>query len=228
MELGLGAAWHVGETRAYGIPLGTVKERLDRFAEALQVLKLLLTPSTDRRNFQGSYFTLDDAPFAPRPVQRRLPVLIGGGGEKRTLRLVAEYADTYNFSANFLATPEAFKRKNALLDEYCAVIGRNPGEIRRTVCVFADLVSDENKARAQREFMGRTLPPERQDALLMGSPQYVVDGMGRLLEQIQVDEVIFCALTADPEVFQRFDEEVLRVLQPAALVASPGGVSARL
>jgi alkanesulfonate monooxygenase SsuD/methylene tetrahydromethanopterin reductase-like flavin-dependent oxidoreductase (luciferase family) len=209
-ELGVGAAWHTGETRAYGIPLGTVKERLDRFAEGLEVLRLLLTPGPVR-NFKGEYYQLDAAPFAPQPVQAKLPILIGGGGEKRTLRLVAEYADSYNFFGNFLGSKEIFANKCRVLDEHCEAIGRNPKEIRRTMALFADIEMDQNKAKGRSEFLGKNLDQAARDKLLFGTPQRIVDGAGEFLD-MGIDEIIFCGLTQQPEVFQRFDEEVLAKL----------------
>lgn len=217
LELGVGAAWHTGETRAYGIPLGTVKERLDRFGEALEVLRLLLTPGPPR-NFRGEYYQLDNAPFAPQPIQAKLPILIGGGGEKRTLRLVAQYADAYNFFGNFLGSREIFAHKCRLLDEHCAAIGRHPGEIRRTICLFADLEQDDSKASARREGLGHGLDQAARDGLLFGTPQRIIDGAAEFLDPaLGIDEIIFCGLTQQPEVYQQFDEEVLRKLTPVAV-----------
>lgn len=214
LELGLGAAWHVGETRAYGIPLGGNKEKLDRFAEGLEVIRLLLDPAhPGRRDFQGKYFQLDRAPFAPLPVQKKLPILIGGGGEKRTLRLVAQYADSYNFFANMLVTPEIYAHKNRVLDQHCADIGRDPKEIKRSVALFADIEDNEALARGKREFMGRHLDDAGRDLLLFGTPQRIIDGVERILAGTgPVDEVIFCGLTNKAEQFYRFDEEVLAKL----------------
>ncbi len=217
LQLGLGAAWHQSEARAYGIPLGGDKEKLDRFAEGLEVIRLLLTPG-GRRDFQGKYFQLDRAPFSPQPVQRKLPILIGGGGEKRTLRLVARYADSYNFFAQLISTPELYVHKNRVLDEHCAAIGRDPAEIKRTVALWADIESDETVARGKREFLGRGLDEAGKNALLFGSPQRIVDGVGELLEKISVEEVIFCGLAPHPDAYQRFDEEVLSALGQVAVV----------
>ena len=216
LDLGLGAAWHKSEARAYGIPLGSDKEKLDRFSEGLEVIKLLFTPG-GRRDFKGHYFQLDQAPFSPQPVQQKLPILIGGGGEKRTLRLVAQYADTYNFFGTLVASPADFAHKNRVLDEHCAAIGRDPAEIRRSVCLFADIEDNETVASGKRAFLGRHLDDAGRDGLLFGSPQRIVDGVGKVLEQTHADEIIFCGLTANAEAYQRFDEDVLTALAPAAV-----------
>lgn len=217
VNLGVGAAWHVGEARAYGIPLGGAREKLDRFEEGLKVLKLLLSGQT-RVDFEGQHYRLDDAPFAPGPVGP-MPILIGGGGEKRTLRLVAEYADVYNFFVNGLATREVYLQKNRVLDEHCAAIGRDPRSIQRSVALFADVIEDEARARAAREFLAGPMGDEVRDNLLFGSAQYVLDGFHRLLDGVEVDEVIFCGLGNHPEAYQRFDEQVLRRLQPSGVGA---------
>lgn len=87
LTLGVGAGWQENEHAAYGIELGTLRERMDRFEEAVQILRSLL--SQPRTTFSGQYFQLHDAPCQPAPVQDRLPLLIGGGGERRTLRIAA-------------------------------------------------------------------------------------------------------------------------------------------
>ena len=92
--LGLGAGWQENEHEAYGIDLPAPGSRLDMLEEACQVVKGLLTQ--DRTTFDGQYYQLDNAPCEPKPVQDPLPLLIGGGGEKRTLRIAAQFADEWN------------------------------------------------------------------------------------------------------------------------------------
>lgn len=215
LELGLGAAWHTGEARAYGIALGENKEKFARFTEALEVLRLLLEPGPGRRNFQGEYFQLDHAPFAPAPVQSRLPVLIGGGGEKKTIPLVARYADTYNFFGNLLANPEVLSHKNRVLDEAALAIGRDPHTIKRSVGIFADVEPSEARARQRRQALAGPLGQAAEDSLLYGSAQQVLDGVERIVNEskFKIGEIIFCGLAPDAEAYQRFDEQVLRPLR---------------
>jgi F420-dependent oxidoreductase-like protein len=124
--LGVGAGWQVNEHEQYGIQLPPVKQRLDRFEEALQVLHgLLRQPST---TFDGEYYRLTDAVCEPKPVQDPFPILIGGAGERRMLRIVARYADLWNA----WGTPDVIAHKSAVLDGYCAEIGREPKTIART------------------------------------------------------------------------------------------------
>lgn len=125
LELGIGAAWNEEECDAYGIELGPLKERFDRFDEACEVIVSLLTQTTT--NFDGRYFQLRDARCEPKPVQRpHPPICIGGGGEKRTLRSVARHAQHWNVPGG---TVEDFKRKRDVLYKHCADLGRDPSEI---------------------------------------------------------------------------------------------------
>lgn len=124
LELGIGAGWNRQESDAYGIDLPPLKERFDRFDEALEVITQLLTNTTS--TFEGKHYRLTDAYCEPKPVQRPLPITIGGGGEKRTLRAVARYAQHWNLAGG---TPDVFTQKLEVLHRHCADIGRDPAEI---------------------------------------------------------------------------------------------------
>jgi alkanesulfonate monooxygenase SsuD/methylene tetrahydromethanopterin reductase-like flavin-dependent oxidoreductase (luciferase family) len=124
--LGVGAGWQVNEHTQYGIELPPVKRRLDRFVEGLQALHGLLRQPTT--TLHGEHYRLTDAVCEPKPVQDPLPILIGGGGERRMLRIVAEYADMWNTWGK----PDLIAHKSAVLDRYCAEVGRDPKAIART------------------------------------------------------------------------------------------------
>jgi len=122
--LGLGAGWQQNEHEAYGIPFGTMRERLERLDEACQVMKALW--SQRRSDFKGRYYQLADAPLDPKPVQTPHPeLMIGGGGERVTLRIVAKHADHWNIWGG----PGVLARKGAVLDAHCAAVGRDPKTI---------------------------------------------------------------------------------------------------
>jgi F420-dependent oxidoreductase-like protein len=126
LELGVGAGWNEEESGAYGIELGTPRERSVRFEEACEVLAGLLSPP-ERFSFQGRYFQLADAMCNPKPVQQpHPPICIGGSGEKRTLRTAARFAQHWNFVGG---TPEQFSRARDVLHQHCADVGRDPAEI---------------------------------------------------------------------------------------------------
>jgi F420-dependent oxidoreductase-like protein len=166
--LGVGAGWQENEHEQYGIVLPPVRERLDRFEEALQVIRgLIEQPQT---TFAGRYYQLTDAICEPKPVQRRLPILIGGGGERRMLGIVARYADIWNTWGG----PDVIAHKSAVLDRFCAEAGRDPATIDRSaqalVLIGAD--SADLQARAARS----PLP------LIGGTPQQLVDTLARYAE----------------------------------------------
>lgn len=125
LELGIGAGWNEEESDAYGIELGSITERLDRFDEACRVLIGLLSQETT--DFDGKFYRLADARNEPKGPQRpHPPICIGGNGEKRTLRITARYAQHWNFVSG---TTEEFARKRDVLAAHCADIGRDPTEI---------------------------------------------------------------------------------------------------
>jgi alkanesulfonate monooxygenase SsuD/methylene tetrahydromethanopterin reductase-like flavin-dependent oxidoreductase (luciferase family) len=122
---GLGAGWQVNEHAAYGIDLMTPAELSDRFEESVAVVASMLR--NDRTTFAGRYFQLADAPNNPRPVQERVPVLVGGGGERRTIPMAARYADVWHVWGK----PDGYAAKSRKLDQACEAIGRDPAEVRR-------------------------------------------------------------------------------------------------
>ncbi len=128
--IGLGAGWSQLEYDAYGIPFPSVKTRLDQLEEAAACVRGLLRDETT--TFDGAHFQLKDAKNEPRPIQRELPIWIGGGGEKRTLRIAARFADWWNVP--FIA-PEEFARKKGILVQHCEEVGRDPAAVRPSINV---------------------------------------------------------------------------------------------
>lgn len=125
LELGIGAGWNEEESDAYGIELGSIRERLDRLEEACQVLIGLLSQETT--DFHGRYYRLTQARNEPKGPQRpHPPICIGGNGERRTLRITAKYAQHWNFPGG---SPAEFARKRDVLAAHCADVGRDPKEI---------------------------------------------------------------------------------------------------
>ncbi len=124
--LGLGAGWHPRDHAAFGFGLPPVRERLDRLEEQAAAARALLGGETVTAD--GEHVRLERAVNLPPPVRGRLPIMIGGSGERRTLRIVARYADAWNGEGD----PEAWGHRNRVLDSHCAAVGRDPREIRRT------------------------------------------------------------------------------------------------
>jgi F420-dependent oxidoreductase-like protein len=150
LDFGIGAGWHEMEHTAYGIPLNAPGERIQRLGEACEVVLKLWTEEV--ATFDGQYYQLRDAHFEPKPVQQpHPPIVIGGSGEKRTLRVVARYADIWNFAAGTL---DEFRHKNAVLDEHCRAIGRDPAAIERSVQYVVDPAQLTEAREALAGFVG--------------------------------------------------------------------------
>jgi F420-dependent oxidoreductase-like protein len=126
LVLGLGAGWQENEHRQYGIDFGDVRERLERLDEACELITALFTQETT--SFEGRHYTLTEASLEPKPVQSPLPLLIGGGGEKVTLRIAAKWATEWNV----WGTPETLAHKIGVLEGHCRDLGRDPATIRKS------------------------------------------------------------------------------------------------
>jgi F420-dependent oxidoreductase-like protein len=128
-ELGMGAGWNEMESSAYGIELGTLTQRFDRLDEGIEVIRSLLDNTVT--NFSGKYFTLTDAWCEPKPVQAKVPLVIGGKGRKRTLRTVARWADQWDMT--FPPAPADWLELDEVLRGHCETVGRDQSEITRSV-----------------------------------------------------------------------------------------------
>ena len=172
--LGLGAAWNESEHIGYGFDFPRVGERMDRLDEALTIAKALFTE--DRASFEGRFSRLDNALNVPKPVQPGgPPIMIGGGGEQRTLRIAAKHADmTHWFPLGF----EVLQHKNEVLEGYCAEIGRDPSTIERTMATPVIVARDD----AAKEEILAAVPPERRPYIQGGTPQQAAEALKRWID----------------------------------------------
>ena len=170
-DLGLGAGWAAVEYAAYGIPFPAAKIRLDQLEEAAHCVRGLLRDEVT--SFAGEWFQLNEARNEPRPVQPALPIWIGGGGEKRTLKIAARYADGWNVP---FISPEEFGRKRAVLLEHCEAVGRDASEIR--CAINAGLAWTEESLLAQFGQIADFVRP----GVLGGSIEQVLDQIGRYVD----------------------------------------------
>lgn len=214
--LGVGAGWNESEHQTFGFDLMPVGERMDRFEEGLEVITALW--SGEEVTYEGEHFQLENAMLAATPPDGKVPMIIGGSGEKRTLRIVAKYADDWNAQP---IGPEAYKHKVEVLEQHCAEVGRDPAEIQRSI-MLGHIVGrdhDEVVKRMERymEITGRYSDVEeglatlRERGYLVGTPAEVVEqiqlreeqGLERfMLQTLDPDDLDALALIAD-EVLPR-------------------------
>jgi len=205
--MGIGAAWFEMEHTAYGIPFQTTAERIHRLDEAAEIIKRLWTEK--QVTFEGRYYQLKDAYCEPKPVQQpRPPIMIGGSGEKLTLRVVARHADQWNT----FGSPELFRHKIEVLREHCAAVDRNFDGIEVS-WAGAALVTDsrDEKDELLRRFAAAFgITPEQYElAALVGSASEVRD---RIAQFIDVGVTHFIPIANAPfnhESIRRFAEEVI-------------------
>ena len=176
LEVGLGAGWNQQEYAAYGIPFQPIGRRLDVLEEGLQVIRLLFTEQ--RANFDGRFFQLRDALCEPKPLQPRVPIWIGGNGERRTLRLIAQYADGWNSP---YVTAEQWTRLSGVLDRHCEDVRRDPSQIQRDVNLSFHLAASEShRARADAHFaevFGAAGDAFRTRGAVTGTPPEAIDAL---------------------------------------------------
>jgi len=167
--LGIGAAWNEDEHRGYGYEFPPIKERMDRLDDALAICKAMFTE--DRPFFEGRHHRIDEAINVPRPIQPGGPkIMVGGGGEQRTLRIAAKYADMTHW---FALGIDGLRHKTEVLERHCEAIGRDPATIERTMGTPVVLVATDSEA----ETVLARVPEERRPFLNIGTPDRVADAL---------------------------------------------------
>jgi F420-dependent oxidoreductase-like protein len=186
--LGLGAAWNEDEHRGYGYEFPPVGERLSRLEEALQICRAMFRE--EAASFTGRYYRIEGALNSPRPIQRNgPPIMIGGGGEQRTLKLVAQYADM----CNIFGDPATVRHKMEVLNRHCETVGRDPNTIIKTR--LGSLIIRRTEAEADRAFeQVLNHPGVNKDwaraGFIVGGPDKVTEKVQELLDA-GLDGVIF-------------------------------------
>ncbi|WP_027943311.1 LLM class F420-dependent oxidoreductase [Amycolatopsis taiwanensis] len=189
IELGLGSGWYEAEHRAYGIEMYDLPERFDRYTEQLEIVTgLWETPDGETFSYTGKHYQLEDSPALPKPVQSpRPPVIIGGGGKKRTPALAARFADEFNAAfADADTAAVQFERVAGAARE----IGRDPGEIIRSTAQVACVGRDEAELSRRAAAIGREVAELRQNGLA-GTVAEVVDKIGVFREKAGVSRIYF-------------------------------------
>ena len=172
--LGLGAAWNEDEHAAYGVDFPPIGERMDRLDEALTIAKAMFTE--DRPSFTGRYYRIERALNVPKPIQPGGPkILVGGGGEQRTLKIAAKHADMTHW---FPLGLETLLHKTEVLARHCEAIGRDPATIQRTMATPVLLAANDRDA----ERVLATLPPERRAHVTPATPEQAAERLRPYLE----------------------------------------------
>ena len=206
LYMGIGAAWNAEESEAYGIHFPSTSERFRRLEEAVQIIRKMWTE--DHASFKGEFYEIKNAYCIPKPIQKPYPpILIGGSGEKKTLKLVAKYAD----ACNVFGSPETVKRKFSILREHCRAVGRNYYDIVKTKlgAVVIDKDSDTLRRRVSEAF--NKWPDEmRNEFVIAGNP----DEVRRKIETFRDVGVDYMIVSFEPkrelESLRLFGEEISR------------------
>ena len=202
LVLGIGAAWFEREHAAYGWDFPDLRERSDRLEEACRLIRTLFT-AQGPVDFQGRYYRLQQAPLAPGCCRKpHIPILVGGIGERRTLRTLARYGDVFNLNGwDIEMSLAAYRHKAEVIERHCAAVGRDPGEIRHTIHMPLRLAGAGDR------------PPEGGSEWRLGPgltpapASFIVDRIGEF-ERAGVDEIIFQPLP-DAAYVRRVEEEIV-------------------
>ncbi|TME21417.1 MAG: LLM class F420-dependent oxidoreductase [Chloroflexi bacterium] len=217
LEMGLGAAWFQGEHEALGIPFPPVAERIKRLGEACEVIRRMWTE--DVATFDGQYYQLKEAYCNPKPVQKpHPPILIGGGGEQLTLKMVARHADAWNA----FGAPDVLRHKIEVLEGHCRAIGRDPQTIEKSVSVPPVLSKDASKLDAMLADMASrramTLD-EAKAGMLWGSPDQAIKKIEAYRDMGVTHIILSLRVPYDASQLELFAREVIPAVRqqvPAA------------
>ena len=181
LELGVGAGWYVPEHEKFGIDFPPPAELVARFREAVEIIDHMLR--NEYTTYEGRYYQLRDAPNRPGPVQRPRPPLMIGAKGPRMLEIVARYADNWNSSG----TVEEVRERNRILDERCAAISRDPGEIVRSLYGWAAIMPDDPWASAEafQDVVGRYREAGINEFIIDQPPESQFD----VLERVATDVI---------------------------------------
>jgi alkanesulfonate monooxygenase SsuD/methylene tetrahydromethanopterin reductase-like flavin-dependent oxidoreductase (luciferase family) len=184
--MGIGAAWNQEESLAYGIPFFPNKERLLRLEEAIQIIRKMWTEEP-AATFNGKYYQISNAYCNPKPVQKPSPpIMIGGSGERHTLKIIAKYAD----ACNLFGSAETIKRKLSILREHCKSVGRDYDSILKTKLGFIVIDNDRETLEKRIQQISKVIPEEQvRDIITYGTPEDVLKQI-ELLEEVGIEYLI--------------------------------------
>jgi F420-dependent oxidoreductase-like protein len=184
--MGIGAAWNQEESLAYGIPFFPNKERLLRLEEAIQIIRKMWTEEP-AATFSGKYYQISNAFCNPKPVQKPSPpIMVGGSGERQTLKIIAKYAD----ACNLFGSAETIKRKLSILNEHCKSVGRDYDSILKTKLGFIVIENDREILEKRIKQISKVIPEDQvRDIITYGTPEDVLKQI-ELLEEVGIEYLI--------------------------------------
>ena len=200
--LAIGAGWYQREHETYGWDFPSMKERQDRFEEACQLIRQLIR-SEEPVDFKGKYYQLDQARLSPASHGKPIPIMVGGTGEKRTLRTLARYGDIMNLDgwAGGGMALEYYQHKASVLEKHCEAADRDPAEVRRTLLMPCYLTEDKELIERSVKRLG--------PGTVAGSKQYVIDRIGEF-QNAGIAEIMFGAIpSGDIDRLRQFEEEIV-------------------
>jgi F420-dependent oxidoreductase-like protein len=186
--MGIGAAWNQEESLAYGIPFFPNKERLLRLEEAIQIIRKMWTEEEPAATFNGKYYQINNAYCNPKPIQKPSPpIMIGGSGERYTLKIIAKYAD----ACNLFGSTETVKRKLSILREHCKSVGRDYDSILKTKLGFVVIDNDKKMVEKRvQQIISNGIPKEQVgEFVIYGTPDDVLKQI-ELLEEVGIQYLI--------------------------------------
>jgi F420-dependent oxidoreductase-like protein len=214
LEFGLGAAWFELEHDQYGIPFPPIGQRMDMLDEASRIVRSLWTQ--ERTTFEGKHYQLRDALCEPKPLQPHLPLWIGGSGERRTLRIVAEHADGWN---TLLMPVEEYRHKLDVLERHCADVGRDSAEIRKQLVLPMILADDEAQAEERLRERAARLgvdADELRKGLLVATSGQAVERLLPYAELGVRDFLLMSRPPGDPQTMELLARELAPALRERA------------
>jgi F420-dependent oxidoreductase-like protein len=175
--LGIGAAWFEGEHRAYGFDFPPLRERFEHLEDALNITRAMFTQ--ERASYTGKHHRIEQAYNNPKPIRGDIPILIGGSGERKTLRMVAQYAD----ASNVFGDVEHVRHLMGVIARHCEDVGRDPAEITKTKLGVLAIGETHEAAEAKVAPLRAAMPPERFDAVVLsGDRDEVGEQVARYLD----------------------------------------------
>ncbi|HYT02226.1 MAG TPA: LLM class F420-dependent oxidoreductase [Candidatus Acidoferrum sp.] len=205
--LGIGAAWHKEESIAYGIPFPSVKERFQILEEAIQIIRKMWTEEPVA-NFNGKYYQIKNAYCNPKPIQKPSPpIMVGGSGERQTLKIVAKYAD----ACNLFGSVETVKRKLGVLKEHCKSVGTDYDSILKTKLGLVLIDKDKEMAKKRMQQISKDIPEEQITEFAIYGTREDVLGQIELLEDAGIQYLIVdLDPTRELEALEIFAQDIIK------------------